>query len=404
MAWLIPRLRQIAAGAGPARRPAPRCRAATLAAVLLAAALTGCAGQSGAEPATATPVARDLAAASSPEPAPTPEPAAATPSLTPVPLRQAAPFPVGVAVQWGRLVNEPYRQVAGSVFSSLTASYEMKMGFVAGSRDFYRWGVVDALVGFAEANQMQVHGHTLVWHQSTPAWLEDFSGSDAEFEALVRDYITAMVGRYRGRITSWDVVNEALAPQTGRLRDTVFRRRMGEDYVARLFEYAHAADPDALLFYNDFGMAADDAKLAAMLAMVDDLQRRGVPIHGVGLQMHVTYAYPRIGRIKTAMNELVRRGLLVHISELDVRANPGGELTELPPERSQAQRRRVRDIVEAFLALPAENRFAITVWGLRDSDSWLINFWGNPDWPLLFDRDFEPKPAYTGFLQALQAG
>ncbi len=307
-------------------------------------------------------------------------------------------------MQSPHLQSERLRQIAGSVFSSLTAAYEMKMRHVARDPHVYTWAKADALVEFAEANQMQVHGHALVWHTSTPAWLEEFSGSDEEFEAVVRDYITAIVGRYKGRITSWDVVNEALEPKTGRLRDTVFRRRMGEDYAARLFEYARAADPDALLFYNDFGTTSDDAKLAAMLAMVDDFQRRGIPIDGVGLQMHVTYALPEIGRIAAVMDALARRGLLVHVSELDVRLNPGGELTELPPDRSQAQRQRVGDIVRAFLALPPENRYAITVWGLRDGDSWLIEFWGNPDWPLLFDDEFEPKPAYAGFLQALKGG
>lgn len=399
--------------------------AIALAAVMLAA----CAVDSApvAEPAPATP-APDLAKpAPAPDPAPRPpealSPAPATPAPDPAPpapardpaprppvtpspapyvaLREAADFPVGVSLKAVQLQSERFREVAGSVFSSITAGYEMKMRHVAVGPEAYRWHNVDALVGFAEANQMQVHGHTLVWHQSTPRWLEEFEGSDEEFEAAVRKYIAAMVGRYKGRVTSWDVVNEALDPRTGRLRDTVFRRRMGDDYVARLFQYAHEADPDALLFYNEFGTTWDGAKRAAMLAMVDDFQRRGIPIDGVGLQMHVTYSFPDIGQIKAVMNELVGRGLLVHVSELDVRVNPDGDQTELTRSRGVDQFLRVREIVAAFVALPPENRYAITVWGLRDGDSWLIDRWGNPDWPLLFDDYLDPKPAYLGFLEGL---
>ena len=102
------------------------------------------------------------------------------------------------------------------------------------------------------------------------------------------------------------------------------------------------------------------------------------------------------------MNAIVDRGLKVHLSELDVRVNPEGDLMTLTPERSEAQKQRVRALVQAFNALPQENQFAITMWGLRDSESWLIDFWGNPEWPLLFDEQFSPKPAYEGFLEAVE--
>ena len=388
------------------RRPdaSPSRRMAAIVAVLATVTLYGCTGESA--PATRPVVAPSLSPIAS-ESAPAPDQIAPSPNAAAeplVPLRAAADFPVGVAVQSRWLQFDRYRKVAGTVFSGLTASYEMKMRPVASGPDTYRWHAVDTLVEFAEANQMQVHGHALVWHESTPVWLEDFAGSDEEFETVVRDYITTIVGRYKGRVTSWDVVNEALESNSGRLRDTVFRRRMGDDYVARLFRYARAADPDALLFYNDFGTTWDDAKLAAMLAMLDDFQRRGVPIDGVGLQLHVTNSFPDIGRIAAAMDAVADRGLLVHISELDDRVNRDDDLTEITRVRSQAQRLRVTEIVSAFLALPPGNRFAITVWGLRDGDSWLIDHWGNPDWPLLFDDDLEPKPAYFGFLDALDSG
>ena len=318
------------------------------------------------------------------------------------PLREVAPFPVGLAFQSSRLQSAAYTQIAQTVFSSITAEYEMKMRHVATGPLTYTWNNVDALVDFAAANDLQVHGHTLVWHESTPLWLENYGGSDDDFETAVRDYITAMVGRYKGRVVSWDVVNEAFEDNTGQLRNSVFRRRMGDDYVARLFQYARDADPDVLLFYNDYGTIWDNAKRDAMLAMVDDFQRRGIPIDGVGLQMHITYTFPDLDRITAVMDSLVSRGLKVHISELDVRVNPEGDLTALTPARSEAQKARVKDIVIAFMDLPSQHRFAITLWGLRDGDSWLIDFWGNPEWPLLYNDDFKPKPAYEGFLEALQ--
>ena len=317
-------------------------------------------------------------------------------------LKTVAPYPVGVALQARHLTSVPHTGVVVRVFSSITAEYEMKMEPLFTGPGTYAWSAADALVSYAEAQGLQVHGHTLVWHQTAPPWLENFAGDDAAFEDIVREYITTVVQRYRGRIVSWDVVNEAFEDGTGALRNSVFRRRMGPDYLARLFHYARDADPDVLLFYNDYGTIWDPQKRAAMLAMVDDFQARGIPLDGVGLQVHITYNWPPLTDIVNTMDELVRRGLKIHLSELDVRVNPDGDITTLTPARSQAQKARVKALVSAFNALPSENRFAITLWGLRDPESWLIDFWGRPDWPLLFDADYRPKPAYEGFLEALQ--
>ncbi|MBX2822772.1 MAG: endo-1,4-beta-xylanase [Rhodothermaceae bacterium] len=317
-------------------------------------------------------------------------------------LKTVAPYPIGVAMQSSRLGSAAHGSVMDHTFNSLTAEWEMKMNPIFSGPNSYNWTGADALVNYAELNGMQVHGHALVWHNATPTWLENFSGDDEAFEQLIEDYITDVVTRYKGRVISWDVVNEVFEDNTGRLRDSVFRTRMGDDFVARLFEYARAADPDALLFYNDYGTIWDRPKRAAMFAMIDDLIVRGIPIDGVGLQVHITYEFPSISEIETTMQGIVERGLKLHLSELDIRVNPQGDLTELTPIRSEAQKERVKALVQAFNALPEENRFAITTWGLRDPESWLIDFWGNPEWPLLFDASFHPKPAYVGFLEALQ--
>ena len=336
----------------------------------------------------------------------TAEPAETDPASTPLEempgLKTVASYPVGVALQARHLTSRNHTRVAEHVFSSLTAEYEMKMEPLFTGPNTFAWDGADALVNYAEAQGMQVHGHTLVWHQTAPAWLENFSGDDAAFEDIVRTYITTVVQRYRDTVVSWDVVNEAFDNGTGALRNSVFRRRMGPDYLARLFQYARAADPDVLLFYNDYGTIWDAQKRAAMLTMIDDFQARGIPIDGVGLQVHITYNWPPLSDIEATMAALVQRGLKIHLSELDVRVNPDGDLTTLTAARSQAQKARVKALVQAFDALPPENRFAITLWGLRDPESWLIDFWGHPEWPLLFDAGFRPKPAYVGFLEALQ--
>jgi len=317
-------------------------------------------------------------------------------------LKEVAPYPVGVALQSARLASVQHNSVVERVFSSVTAEYEMKMNPMSLGPGIYDWSGADDLVDYAEARGMQVHGHTLVWHQTTPSWLEFFTGNDQAFENAVRDYITTVVQRYRGRVISWDVVNEAFEDGSGHLRNSVFRRRMGPDYLARLFQYARDADPDVLLFYNDYGSIWDSAKKESILAMVDSFQVRGVPIDGIGLQVHIRHDWPPLASITDMMDELVRRGLKIHLSELDVRVNADGTLTQLTTMRSEEQKARVKALVRAFHDLPPQNRFAITLWGLRDPESWLIDFWGNPEWPLLFDATFKPKPAYFGFLEALQ--
>ncbi len=316
-------------------------------------------------------------------------------------LRSVAPFPVGVAVQSGRLGAAVHSGVVRTVFNSVTAEYEMKMRHLTDASGNFIWPPTDALITFAKEHDMQIHGHTLVWHQSTPAWLANFGGTDAEFEDAVRDYITTVVTRYKDDVISWDVINEAFEDGTGALRNSVFRRRMGPDYIARLFQYTRAADPDVLLFYNDYGTIWDAAKRDSMFAMVDDLQSRGIPIDGIGLQMHITYTFPALQNIVEVMDAMVQRGLKIHISEMDVRVNPEGDLSVLTDARSQLQKKRVNEIIAAFMDLPEEYRFAITWWGLRDPESWLIDFWGNPEWGLLFNAEYQPKPAYEGFLEAL---
>ncbi len=317
-------------------------------------------------------------------------------------LKNVASYPVGVAIASDKIIQAGHQAIINHAFNNITAEWEMKMNPISVGPGTYSWDRPDGLVVFAEANGLNVHGHTLIWHTTTPAWIQNYTGDNAEFEAAIERYITDVVTRYKGRVASWDVVNEVFEDGSGALRQSEFQQRMGDDFVARLFEYAHAADPDALLFYNDYGTIWDGAKRQAMLNMVDDLLARGIPIHGVGLQMHITIDFPAMSEIVATMQAISDRGLKVHISELDVRVNPNGDISSLTTARSEAQKARIKELIQAFNNLPEEHQFAVTLWGVRDSESWLIDFWGNPEWPLLFNDLFNPKPAYVGFLEALQ--
>jgi endo-1,4-beta-xylanase len=213
------------------------------------------------------------------------------------------------------------------------------------------------------------------------------------------EHIGTVVGRYRGRVAAWDVVNEVVADRGGPLRDTAFSRRLGAGYIGEAFRIAHEADPGALLFYNDYGAEGLGDKSDRVLALVSGLVARGVPIHGVGLQMHLRAdALPATGHLRANIRRLAELGLLVAVSEMDVQAHmlPGDR-----PARLAAQRRVYRDVVAACVAEPACR--AVTFWGFTDAHSWIDRPAGF-EGALLFDEGLVPKPAYFGVLDALALG
>lgn len=292
--------------------------------------------------------------------------------------------------------------ILNSDFNSLTSEYEMKMNIMYPSAGNYDFSAADAIVGFAQANGLDVHGHALIWHSATPSWVEDFSGTDSEFEAMVEDYITTTVTRYKGKVRSWDVVNEALEDGSGHpLRNSVFRQKMGDDYIKKCHQFARNADPDVLLFYNDYNMASSPSKRAAMFDLVDSL---GDLVDGVGAQMHISIDGPSASNIQAVADGTVSRGLKLHFSELDIRTNPEGDanVSSLSNEKANQQKAKFKEVVEIYNSMPLDNKFALTIWGLRDNESWLIDFWGVPDWPLMYDENYNQKQAYQGFLEGLQ--
>ncbi|TAE54218.1 MAG: endo-1,4-beta-xylanase [Bacteroidetes bacterium] len=316
-------------------------------------------------------------------------------------LRGEAPFPVGTAVQSGRIDQSSYANLINKEFSSITAEYEMKQDVIHMGPGSYEWGSSDAIVDFGVKNSIRVHGHALLWHSSAPAWFDTYSGDNAAFEQMMKTYIQTVVTRYKGKVASWDVVNEAFEDGSGAYRNTIYYQKMGPDYIAKCFQWAHEADPDALLFYNDYGAEYDNSKRKAIVEMIEDLKARGIPIHGFGFQMHINYNWPSLSELTKALDALKATGLKIHFSELDVRMNPANDLTSFTEARALAQEERYREIVTLYKTLPAEQQFGITLWGIKDNESWLLNFWGNPEWPLLFDSDFRYKIAHRGMVEGL---
>jgi endo-1,4-beta-xylanase len=326
-------------------------------------------------------------------------------------LKSLASFPIGVAVNAGfennSILNSSTSAQQQAVvfpnFNQMTAGNIMKMSYLHPQENTFTFGQADDFVSFARANGVDVHGHTLIWHSDyqVPAFMTNYTG---DFAAMLKNHVQTIVSHFQGRVVSWDVVNEALADDgqptvNGILRSTVFSQKMGLAFIDQAFINARAVDPQVDLFYNDYNIEAGGRKTANLLALIDGMTSRGVPITGVGFQVHVTIDWPSITAIESSMKAVADRGLKVKISEMDVSMKSA--YTSFTADAAARQQQRYHDIVAAYLrAVPAAQRAGITVWGVWDADSW-INQPGSPDWPLLFDANFQAKPALQGFKDAL---
>jgi endo-1,4-beta-xylanase len=303
---------------------------------------------------------------------------------------------IGAAVQAGYLRTEPlYAAAFAHHFDYVTAEYEMKWGQIERQRGQPDYSRADEIVAFAEARSMRIKGHALLWHGDSPAWLEGLS--PAEARRAVQDHVRSTVSRYRGRVAAWDVVNEAVADDGSGLRDTVYLRKLGPGYIAEAFRLAREADPQALLIYNDYGADGLGRKSDDVYNLVRSLILDGVPIGGVGLQMHLEAPrQPPTADIAGNLRRLAELGLLVNISEMDVRV---ARLAGDGNSRLEEQRRIYHDVTAACVAEPRCH--ALTFWGFTDLHSWIDGRYG-PDDPLLFDESYGAKPAYYGVLDALR--
>ncbi|MBB4078683.1 endo-1,4-beta-xylanase [Lewinella aquimaris] len=324
-------------------------------------------------------------------------------------LKDVAPFPIGGAVSIRKLAGDTaLRAIVTTEFSSLTSTNDMKMYSIAareGQLDFAR---ADSTVAFAEANGMRMFGHALVWHYGLPEYIT--SKDRAGMEAFLTEYIDTVVTHFRGRVDGWDVVNEVFDTRGGELRATPFYTAMGEDYIELAFRTAHAADPQAKLFINDFGTERDTSKLNALVDLVVRMRQTGVPIHGIGFQWHQQMR-DDTAVIRQTLRRAAATGLLLHISELDLIFNThndaagGGveEISRMTPELLAAQADRYETLARIYRQeVPAPQRYGITFWDFTDRDTWIRGFFDMNDWPTLYDDDLQPKPAYDGFRRGLE--
>lgn len=365
---------------------------------------SGCSGQSASAPAAQAPEAPATGTTVTTA-------ATESPSVPPVPETPRAPETLrAAAAQSGRKVgvalatwffNEPqYQELAAQHFDSLTAENEMKWEHVQPEPGKFTFEGGDKLVAFAEQSGMRVRGHTLVWHNQLPAWVKARTG--AELKKVMLDHVRTTATHWRGKIAQWDVVNEAV-DETGALRKNSPFSALGREYVAEAFRAAHEADPNARLYYNDYDIEApSDPKTEGAYQLVKWLKESGVPIHGMGFQVHVDpRKWPSGAEMQRTFERFAALGLEIEITELDI---PVGEIPGTLEQKLAEQRRITREMVGACVAVRACT--GVTVWGLTDKHSWL----STPEWAprrgkgphlaLLFDDRYQPKPAFTGALEA----
>jgi endo-1,4-beta-xylanase len=230
--------------------------------------------------------------------------------------------------------------------------------------------------------------------------MKDFQGDQKAWEALLKNHIQTVVSHYKGKIAGWDVVNESFLDD-GSLRPSLWADHI-PDYIAKSFQWAHEADPDAILFYNDYGQDGKPKKMQAILDLVTELKRRGIPIHGLGLQMHINVDSKR-NELQGVLDKSVATGLKIHLSELDIAVNPKNNPDFIFEEKvASAQAEQFNFIFKSYVKIPAAQQYGITFWNISDKDSWLRGYFKRPkEYPLLFDDNYTKKPAYKTLINSL---
>jgi endo-1,4-beta-xylanase len=332
-----------------------------------------------------------------------------TPPDSTVQLRAAAHargITIGAAVLTDHFSDSAYGDMLASEFSQLEPEHEMKFAVVHprdnNDPEPYDFSRPDQLVAFAETHQMLVRGHTMLWHEALPDWIKQGRYSSSQLSDIAQDHITTVATHYRDRVYAWDVVNEAFNDD-GSMRHSIWYDTpgigfagQGTNYIAQALTWAHNADPAALLFYNDYGAEAQNAKSNAIYAMAKDFKRRGIPLNGIGFQMHldINAGQNQLSSLRSNLKRFSDLGLQVQITELDVRLNNGGS------EQLNAQANLYHEVAKACFDTP--NCTSLQTWGVTDKYSWVNWFYPGKGWALLFDQNFAKKPSYFATLDALQ--
>lgn len=338
-------------------------------------------------------------------PPPTPTPVAPTTPINGTTLKELAEnrgMYIGTAV--GSVFHQRndlmFHEVLQREFNMVVAENEMKFDTIRPSRDQYNFNPGDRLVEFAEEHGMAVRGHALVWHNQVPGWLENGNWTREELLDIMEDHIHTVMNHYKGRIIHWDVVNEAISDNNGEMRthDSIWMRVIGEDYIDYAFKFAREADPDAVLFYNDYNISdMGSAKADACYNLVKGMLERDVPIDAVGFQghyinnMHSSY----IQNIDRNVKRYADLGVEVAFTEVDIRMNQHASEHDL-----QIQASNFGDVAAIAVNNPNVNTFVI--WGLTDKYSWVPAQFPGEDHPVLFDKEYMPKPAYFSVVDAFK--
>ncbi|MEB3371664.1 endo-1,4-beta-xylanase [Saccharopolyspora mangrovi] len=297
--------------------------------------------------------------------------------------------------------DQAYRDVLGREFSSLSAENQMKWEYLHPARDTYNFTDADAIVDFAAQHGQVMRGHTLLWHSQNPEWVENGNFSPAELREKLHQHITTVVGRYAGKIQQWDVANE-IFDESGNLRttDNIWIRELGPGIIADAFRWAHEADPNAKLFFNDYGVEGDNAKSDAYYALIQDLLAQSVPVQGFSAQAHLSLDDGFPADLTQNLQRFADLGLETSITELDVRMTlpQGGAPTQQQlTEQADFYRRALQS------CLDVSSCHSFTVWGLPDKYSWVPGTFPNQGAATIYWDDFTPKPAYGALLETLSA-
>lgn len=333
-------------------------------------------------------------------------------------------FLIGAALNFHQIdgTDTVADRIVATQFNTISPENVLKWGFVHPKPDTYDFALTDKYVEFGEKHHMFIIGHTLVWHNQTPKWVfEDDKGQPLTREALLarlKDHIDKVVGRYKGRINGWDVVNEALN-EDGSMRQSPWMKIIGDDYIELAFRYAHEADPKAELYYNEYNLE-NEPKRKGAIALIRKLKAAGVPVHAIGLQGHDNLEWPTAEQQDATITAFEHLGVKVNITELDITVLPNPRKQEtaevtataaanpelnpykdgLPDAIQQKLAQRYADLFSVFVK-HRDSIERVTFWTVTDADSWKNNFPipGRTDYPLLFDRRGAPKPAFDAVLR-----
>ncbi|KAB8131009.1 endo-1,4-beta-xylanase [Gracilibacillus oryzae] len=314
-------------------------------------------------------------------------------------------FLIGAAVNPKTIISQ--HELITRHFNSVTAENEMKFLSFHPSENQYTFDQADQLISFAKQNGLNVRGHTLVWHNQTPEWLfhsQDGSLVDREtLLARMKDHIDTIITRYKGDIYAWDVVNEVISDKVGEfLRPSKWLDIAGEEFIEKAFLYAHEADPEALLFYNDYNESVPE-KREKIYKLVKSLKSKDVPIHGIGLQAHWNLETPSLDHIRKAIERYASLNVQLHITELDVSVfNYEDKRTDLKYPTEEMMIRQAERYEQIFYLFKDYSEYitSVTFWGAADDYTWLDNFpvRNRKNWPFLFDIDHNPKQSYWRVL------